>query len=155
MRGPLKMLMVIGALSLVPTGALAQDTLVIGAKNFTESAVLAEIMAQTIEEHTDLAVERRFNLGGTMICWSALQAGEIDLYPEYTGTGWAAILGESSKVTDPLVTFLTVRRRFEAEHQILWMDPFGLNNTYAISMPESRAQELGINRISDLVEHQE
>lgn len=132
----------------------AQDAVVIGAKNFTESAVLAEVMAQTIEEHTDLQVERRFNLGGTMICWGALQAGEIDLYPEYTGTGWAALLGESSKVTDPLVTFLTVRRRFEAEHQMLWMDPFGLNNTYAIAMPEAQAQELGITRISDLAEHQ-
>jgi osmoprotectant transport system permease protein len=136
------------------TDLLAQDTLVIGAKNFTESALLAEIMAQTIEEHTDLEVERRFNLGGTMICWAALQAGEIDLYPEYTGTGWAALLGESSKVTDPLVTFLTVRRRFEFEHQILWMDPFGLNNTYAIAMPEEQAKRLGIARISDLVDHQ-
>lgn len=134
--------------------ARAQERIAIGSKNFTESGVLAEILAQTIEEHTSLKVERRLNLGGTMICWTALQSGEIDLYPEYTGTGWAALLGETSKVTDPLVTFLSVSRRFEDEFQIRWMEPFGLNNTYALAMPEANASELGIKRISDLLDHQ-
>ncbi len=132
----------------------AQNTIAVGSKNFTESGVLAEILAQTIEEHTPLKVERRLNLGGTMICWKALQSGEIQLYPEYTGTGWAAMLGETAKITDPLVTFLSVSRRFEDEFQIRWMEPFGLNNTYALAMPEELASELNITRISDLLDHQ-
>ena len=73
------------ALGLV-AGLSSQDTIRIGAKNFTESAVLAELMAQTIEAHTNLKVERRVGLGGTMICWAALKAGEIDIYAEFIAT---------------------------------------------------------------------
>ena len=141
------------ALGLV-AGLSSQDTIRIGAKNFTESAVLAELMAQTIEAHTDLKVERRAGLGGTMICWAALKAGEIDIYAEYTGTGWATILGQTDKVTDPLRTFFYVRQRCRDEHDVHWLEPFGLNNTYALAMREQEAAELGITRISDLVRHQ-
>ncbi|HIE69435.1 MAG TPA: glycine/betaine ABC transporter substrate-binding protein, partial [Planctomycetes bacterium] len=132
----------------------AQDTIRIGAKNFTESAILAELMAQTIEAHTDLLVELRTGLGGTMICWSALKSGEIDIYAEYTGTGWATILGQTDKVTDPLRTFFYVRQRCRDEHDVLWLEPFGLNNSYALVMREDKADELGITRISDLLDHQ-
>jgi osmoprotectant transport system permease protein len=133
---------------------VSQDTIRIGAKRFTESAVLAELMAQTIEAHTDLLVEVKTGLGGTMICWSALTTGELDIYAEYTGTGWATILGQTNKLTDPLRTFFEVRRRFRDEHDAHWLEPFGLNNTYALAMRESTAEELGVRRISDLVRHQ-
>lgn len=133
---------------------LAQDTIRIGAKNFTESAVLAELMAQTIEAHTDLKVELRTGLGGTMICWAALKAGEIDIYAEYTGTGWMTILGQTSKVKDPLQAFFEVRKRCREEHDVHWLEPFGLNNTYALAMREATADELGVTRISDLLRHQ-
>lgn len=133
---------------------VSQDTIRIGAKRFTESVVLAELMAQVIEAHTDLEVELKTGLAGTMICWGALTTGEIDIYAEYTGTGWATILGQTDKATDPLRTFFEVRRRFRAEHDIDWLEPFGLNNTYALAMREQKAEELGIRRISDLVRHQ-
>mgnify|MGYP002055975932 CR=1 FL=1 len=123
---------------------LAQDTIRIGAKNFTESAVLAELMAQTIEAHTDRKVELRTGLGGTMICWAALKAGEIDIYAEYTGTGWMTILGQTSKVTDPLRAFFEVRKRCREEHDVHWLEPFGLNNTYALAMREATADELEV-----------
>ena len=139
---------------LLAASAMAQETIRIGAKRFTESAVLAELMAQTIEAHTDLTVERATGLAGTMICWEALTSGEIDLYAEYTGTGWATILGQAGRVTDPLQTFFEVRRRFRAAHDVHWLEPFGLNNTYALAMREDLAEELGIRRISDLVRHQ-
>lgn len=147
------------ARAVVFAGALAfatpcqRPTVVVGGKNFTESGVLAEIMAQLIEAHTDLAVERRLNLGGTKICWTALLAGEIDLYAEYTGTGWAVLLKEPGKITDPLRAFFHVQRRCRAEHAVAWLEPFGLNNTYALAMRADRAAALGITSISDLLQH--
>lgn len=134
----------------------AQDgRVVIGSKNFTESALLAEIMAQMLEAHTQLEVERRINLGGTKICWAALQSGEIDIYADYTGTGWAIVLKEPGKITDPLRAFFHVQGRYLDEYQVHWLKPFGLNNTYAMAMAEDRARELGITRISDLKQHQD
>ena len=133
----------------------AQQRIVVGAKNFTESNLLAELMAQTVEAHTDLEVERRFHLGGTMICWSALQAGEIDAYADYTGTGWALVLKEPGRIGDPLRAFFHVRRRYLAEFDVHWLEPFGLENTYALAMREAQAEELGIRRISDLLPHQQ
>lgn len=132
----------------------AQDVVRIGAKNFTESSVLAELMAQVIEEHTDLVVERSMNLGGTMICWQALQSGKVDLYAEYTGTGWATILGRTERVADPLNAYFQVRRQCCEQHDVEWLEPFGFNNTYALAMPEQKAAELKITRISDLLTHQ-
>lgn len=147
MKLPAVLLTIASALS-------AQETIRIGAKNFTESAILAELMAQTIEAHTELNVELRTGLGGTMICWAALLAGEVDIYAEYTGTGWATILGQTDKVTDPLRTYFEVQRRCRDEHDVRWLEPFGFNNTYALAMREELAQELGITRISDLLRHQ-
>ena len=127
----------------------AQD-LVVASKNFTESRLLAEIVAQLVEARTDLEVEHKANLGGTVVCWEALLAGEVDLYVEYTGTAWAVLLKESGAIADPLQTFLHVqaesRRRFDVE----WLPGFGLNNTYAISLDAERAAEWGVSRISDL-----
>src|SRR5580698_7425011 len=73
-----------------------QNTAVVGSKNFTEQIILAELLAQQIEAHTSLKVDRRLNLGGTLICQQALLSGQMDLYPEYTGTALVAVLGESS-----------------------------------------------------------
>ncbi|MFT4512088.1 MAG: osmoprotectant transport system permease protein [Planctomycetota bacterium] len=142
------------ACCLIAVSLVSQDTIRIGAKRFTESVVLAELMAQVIEAHTDLEVELKTGLAGTMICWGALTTGELDIYAEYTGTGWATILGRTDKVTDPLRTFFEVRRRFRSEHDVHWLEPFGLNNTYALAIREQTAEELGIRRISDLVRHQ-
>ncbi|MCR9244662.1 MAG: ABC transporter permease subunit [bacterium] len=144
-----------GLLAWTAPVALAQaDRVVVGAKNFTESSVLAELMAQVLEAHTDLAVERRLSLGGTMICQEAVRTGEIDLYAEYTGTGWAAVLGNQERVTDPLRTFLHVQSSYRDRFDLVWLAPFGLDNTYALAMTEARAAELGVRRISDLLVHQ-
>ena len=70
----------------------------IGGKNFTESNVLGEIVAQLLEARTDLVVERALNLGGTMVCFGALQSGDIDCYCDYTGTAWSIILKVISSV---------------------------------------------------------
>jgi len=86
-------------------------TVRIGTKNFTEQLILGELMAQLIEAHTDLRVERRFNLGGTMICHGALKSGEIDVYPEYTGTALTAIL-KQSVIADPDQAYETVAHEY-------------------------------------------
>jgi len=127
-----------------------EGTFVIGSKTFTESRLLGEIVAQLVTARTDLAVEHRSGLGGTLICWEALLAGEIDLYPEYTGTAWAVVLQEPGAVSDPLRAFLRVqsesRRRFDAE----WLAPFGFQNSYALALREDHAEALGVATISEL-----
>ena len=131
-----------------PVGA--QD-LVVASKNFTENRVLGEVVAQWIEARTDLEVRHAASLGGTMVCWEALRAGEIDLYVDYTGTGWAIILKEQGKVADPLRAFLHVQQAYRERFDVEWSAPFGLNNTYALALRRELADELGATRISDLV----
>ncbi len=134
--------------------AADKETLVIGSKDFTESRLLGEIMAQVIENNTTWKVERRLGLGGTMICFSALREGEIDLYAEYTGTGLVAILKQHPGA-DPLYSYYHVRQEFQQDFGLDWLDPFGFNNTYALAMRRDQADQLGIRRISDLNGHPE
>lgn len=121
----------------------------IGTKNFTEQLILGEMMAQVIEAKTDLNVERRFNLGGTMICHGALVNGEIDLYAEYTGTGLTAIL-KHAVITDPEKALYYVTKAYHERFDLQWLKPFGFNNTYAITIRSSDAAQNGWNTISDL-----
>ncbi|HUF79174.1 MAG TPA: glycine betaine ABC transporter substrate-binding protein, partial [Thermoanaerobaculia bacterium] len=102
-------------LHLPVAASAAEGTIVVGSKNFEESRLLAEMFAQLIEARTGLAVERRLNLAGTQVCLEALRAGAIDLYPEYTGTGLASILGEEPATGDggdAAATLARVRRAF-------------------------------------------
>ena len=130
----------------------SKNTITIGSKNFTEQIILGEIMAQLIENHTDLKVKRKFNLGGTFICFNALKQGEIDIYPEYTGTGLTAIL-KMDVITDKDKSYKVVRDEFEKQYSLIWLKPFGLNNTYTITMRDEQANSLGINKVSDIKKH--
>lgn len=121
----------------------------IGSKNFTEQIILGHIMALLIEEHANLTVDRRFSLGGTMICHGALTHGGIDLYAEYTGTGLTAVLGQDPS-GDPDQVFETVSREYQARFDAEWLDPFGMNNTYAITVRQADAERNGWNKVSDL-----
>lgn len=126
-----------------------EQTVIIGSKNFTEQLILGELMAQLIETKTDLKVERRFNLGGTMICHGALKSGEIDLYPEYTGTALTAIL-EQPVIADPARAYETVTREYRQLFTAEWLQPFGFNNTYTITVRKSDAASGNLRTISDL-----
>lgn len=127
----------------------ARPDVTLGSKNFTEQIVLGEMLAQLIETHTDLTVDRRFCLGGTMICHGALVHGQIDLYVEYTGTGLMTVLHRGA-LSDPDEVYRIVseayRRRFGAE----WCAPFGFNNGYAITVRRQDALRHGWKTISDL-----
>jgi len=126
------------------------NTIRIGTKNFTEQLNLGELMAQLIEARTDLRVERRFNLGGTMICHGALESGGIDLYAEYTGTALTAIL-EQSVIADPDRAYETVAREYRQRFSAEWLRPFGFNNTYAITVRKPDANSRNLRTISDLI----
>ena len=121
----------------------------IGSKNFTEQLILGEVLAQLIEGTTDLAVERHFNLGGTMITHGALVAGDIDLYPEYTGTALTAVL-QADVISDPDQAYAFVSQEYRRRFALVWLEPLGFNNTYAITLRAQEAAEAGLKTISDL-----
>lgn len=135
-------------------GAPETRTVVVGSKNFTESRLLGDLMTLVIEAHTDLDVRHESSLGGTKICFDSLRGGEIDVYAEYTGTAWSILLKEEARVSDSLRAFLRVESRSRELWDLEWLDPFGFENGYALTMNAERADALGIRSISDLREHQ-
>ncbi len=122
---------------------------VIGSKQFTEQEILGEIVAILLESETDLKVERRLNLGGTLILFNAIKAGDIDIYVEYTGTGLVNIL-KKDVIADPDLSYEKVKAAFSEKYDLTWLDPLGFNNTYTLTMRRRHAKELGIKSISDL-----
>ena len=139
------------ATALISCGRSAdrQGVIRIGTKNFTEQLILGELMLQLIEAHTNLETERKFNLGGTMICHGALASGEIDLYPEYTGTALTAILNQPV-IAVPDSAFRVVAEAYRKEFACEWLGPFGFNNTYAITVRRKDAGERSWTAIGDL-----
>ena len=136
-----------------PNGSNTDSGVVrIGSKNFSEQIVLGELLAQWIEKNTDLRVERKFNLGGTLICHQALVAGEIDIYVEYSGTALLTLMGreyESGATPQDVVTEL--RREYEQRFDCVVLPPLGFENTYAITVRRSEAEKHGWDKISDIV----
>src|SRR6266480_2470786 len=138
------------AAALLLTGCAHRDRIVVGSKNFTESDLLGEIVAQQIERRTSLPVERRFHLGGTFVCHQAITSGGIDLYVEYTGTAYTAVL-KHPPVADRDSVYRTVARDYARQFGLVWGKPFGFNNTFAITVRHRDAARYGLRRISDLV----
>jgi osmoprotectant transport system permease protein len=130
-----------------------RGTVVVGSKDSAEPILLGHMLADLIEAHTDLAADRRLNLGGTFVCFKALESGGLDVYVEYTGTALTTLLNEPP-VRDPAEA-----RRVVAEglrrRGVRMLDPLGFENTFAILMRREQAQRLGIRRISDLRAHQD
>ena len=123
------------------------DRIVVGSKNFTESLILGELLAQQIEERTHLKVERRFYLAGTYICQQALLAGRIDIYPEYTGTALTAILKQ--KVGgDKAEVYQRVKSEYEARLGLTLGPPFGFNDTFAMEIRGEDARRLNVRTLS-------
>jgi osmoprotectant transport system permease protein len=139
------MFAVLAALAFGACGSVAADPVRIGSKNFAESYLLGEIMAQTLEA-SGVEVQRMFGFGGTKICYDALRAGEIDIYAEYTGTIAEALLGLSGDTdTERLADALSGTG-------VKMLSPFGFNNTYVLAARGTWARELGLSTISDLAE---
>ena len=127
----------------------------LGSKIFAEQYILIEMYTALIRGNTNLAVATKTGLGGTTICFEALRGGEIDLYPEYTGTGLQVLLRPSAAVLDslggrPAAVFQYVRAEFRRRYGLDWRAPLGFNNAYCLLMRRQQAGALGIASISDL-----
>jgi osmoprotectant transport system substrate-binding protein len=140
------------ALLLCGCGVSKSRRIVVGSKNFTEQIVLAELLAQQIEAHTGLIVDRRVNLGGTLICHQALRAGQIDLYVEYTGTALTAVLGEQPG-GDARAVYERVRKAYADRFGITLTEPLGFDNTFAMVVRGEDARRLHLRTISDIAPH--
>lgn len=138
-------------MSSLVTGCGNSKKVVIGSKDFSESIVLSEIMAQLIEGNTDIKVERKLNMGGTFVNFEAIKNGDIDLYPEYTGTGLTAQL-QMDVVNDADEVYNIVKAEFDSQFGITWLEPLGFNNTYAMGVTEEIAEKYNLQKNSDLID---
>lgn len=129
-------------------GCEQHPRLVIASKNFTEQVILGEILAQHIERRLDIQVDRRLNLGGTLLAHQALIHGDIDLYPEYTGTALTAIL-KLPPSSDPNEVLTIVRSAYRERWGIDWLEPLGFNNTFAIVVRGDDARRHKMTTVSD------
>jgi osmoprotectant transport system permease protein len=133
-----------------PTALVAQagPAVVVASKPFAESFILAEMFAQLLEAH-GFEVDRRPGLGATEIAFEALRQGRIDVYPEYTGTGLLAILGEQPPSTGA-EAYRRVASVFRQRWDVRWLPPLGFENTYAIAVRGATADSLDLETLSDL-----
>jgi glycine betaine/choline ABC-type transport system substrate-binding protein len=133
---------------LLLAGCARKPHIVVGSKNFTEQVLLGEILAQQIERRLGVPVERKLNLGGTMLAHEALVRGDIDLFPEYTGTALTAVL-KQPPVADRAASFEQVRAAYQKNWQLAWLRPLGFNDTFAMMIGGAVARAAGIESLSD------
>jgi len=133
--------------ALLACGCSRSRLLVVGSKNFTEQLVLGEIVAQQLERRLGQKVDRKLNLGGTLLAQQALTSGQIDVYPEYTGTALAAIL-KLAPVPGASRVFGKVRSEYQRRWNLLWLDPFGFNNSFAMVIRGDDARRGNLRTLS-------
>ena len=141
-------LLLAGVLCLTACAPSHSERIVISSKNFTESLVLGELMAQEIEAHTPLKVERRFYLAGTYICHQGILAGRIDIYPEYTGTALTAILKQKPE-SDRTQVYQRVKSEYEERLGLTLGPAFGFNDTFAMEIRGEEARRLNLKTLSE------
>jgi glycine betaine/choline ABC-type transport system substrate-binding protein len=144
MGGPLKLTLFLAA-ALLSAACSRGPRIRVGSKNFTEQLILGEIVAQHLETRFPGRVSRRLDLGGTLLAQQALESGEIDVYPEYTGTALTSVLKKPPQ-NDPAEVLSQVREGYRQWH-LEWLPPLGFENTFAMAVRKSDAQ--GIATLSD------
>jgi glycine betaine/choline ABC-type transport system substrate-binding protein len=125
-----------------------EQAIVVGSKNFVEQILLGEIAAQHLERRLGHPVQRKLNLGGTLLAHKAIVNGDIDLYPEYLGTGATAVL-HLTPSHDSGELLAEVRREYQARFHLFWLDPLGFNNTFAMVIRKADADRLQVQSLSD------
>ena len=141
-------LTLLASLALMPAACVrGAKPIKIGSKNFTEELLLGEMYALLLER-AGLPVERRLNLGGTSIAMASLLRGEIDLYPEYTGTALLVQL-KLPPLHDRRRVYETVRSAYQQRYQLKWLDPAPMNNTQALAMTAAGSAKFGVRTLSD------
>ncbi len=131
------------------TGCSRSARIVVGSKNFTEQIIVGEILAQHLERRLKLRVDRKFNMGGTLLTQQALVNGAIDLYPEYTGTALNAVLKISTGAHTPADVFERVRAEYEKRWRLTWLPPLGFDNTFAIAIRGELARTAHLATLSE------
>jgi osmoprotectant transport system substrate-binding protein len=121
--------------------------IVVGSKNFTEQVILGEIAAQQLERKLHVTVERKLNLGGTLLAHEALTHGQIDFYPEYTGTASSAVLKEKTPA-DPLAAYMQVKDAYRDRFHLVWLPPLGFNDTFAMVVRKQDGERLSTPSLS-------
>jgi osmoprotectant transport system substrate-binding protein len=139
-------------LYLLPTSGCrsTQPHITIGSKFFTEQVILAELLAQHIEARTGIHVERKTNLGGTLLCQKALESGQLDLYVEYTGTALTAVLNETP-TGDSNAIYQRVKKGYADRFNLEVTEPLGFENTFAMVVRGGDAQQFHLRTISDAI----
>jgi osmoprotectant transport system substrate-binding protein len=133
---------------LVLAGCRHEKRVRVGSKNFTEQVILGEIVAQWLERGPHIAVDRRLNLGGTLLAHQALLSHDIDLYPEYTGTAFTNVL-KHSPISDPGIVLERVRSEYASVMHMEWIDPFGFNNSFAMAVRGEDARKRHLETLTD------
>lgn len=123
-----------------------EDRIIIGARDYAEQYILGEMLTLLIEEYTDLEVEQKFGYSTINV---PITEGEVDLYPAYTGTGWAEEL-DRPFIYQPNILYQQVKKAYLEELDVLWLDRYGFNNTYGLAMRNQQAEDQGIYTYSDL-----
>ena len=121
----------------------------VGSKNFNEQLILGDMVASLIESKTKIKVERKLNLGGTAVVFSAMKSKNVDVYVEYTGTGLVNILKKPT-MTDPTKVYDVMKTDFAKNYNMEVMNPLGFNNTYVIAVKKDFAKKNNLKAISDL-----
>ena len=137
-----------------------QGTIRLGSKIFGEQYILVNIYSMLIKGYTDLNTETKTGLGGTKICFDALTNNQIDMYPEYTGTGLLAILQPPAETANKLIqnrdsVYNYVTQEFQEKYNLTWLKPIGFNNAYALMMRRQESNQLNIHTISQLANYVE
>lgn len=128
-----------------------EGRIVISGKRFTEQIILAHLLGEYLKAKTTLDVKVKSNLGGIYILTEALKQKEIDMYVEYTGTGYLNVLKE--KYTPSLTAediYSRTKKGYEERFNVTWLKPLGFDNTYAMAVKEANAHKLNLKTISDM-----
>lgn len=146
--GGLLMILWMGNLTFQTFKIKKEGTLVIASKNFTEQYLLAELMAQQIESKTNLKVIRKFNLGTTDLIHKAMLKGEVDLYPEYSGTAYLLILKRQPPARGE-GAFKELQSLYKEKFGLIWMKPFGFSNVQSLAIKKTDAHKHQVFSLSD------
>jgi osmoprotectant transport system substrate-binding protein len=145
------MTLIAGSLAVAACGGKSGGTsIAVGSKNFTEELLLGEMYAQVLE-HNGIHVERKLNLGGTDIAMAALQRGEIDLYPEYTGTALLVQL-KQPPLPDAAAIYNTVKAAYAKQYNLTWLNPAPMNDTQALATTQTVAAKYHLKTLSEVAQ---
>jgi osmoprotectant transport system substrate-binding protein len=137
----------LAVLLLLATSCSHKGRIVVGSKNFAEQWILAEIAAQQIERKLHVPVDRKLNLGGTLLVHEAMLNGDVDLYPEYTGTGASVVLKQAIP-SDPVEAYMAVKDAYLERFHLVWLPPLGFNDTFAMVVRSADAKRLSVPDLS-------